>query len=84
MEDLTDRKIQRMSQFLTTDHFTLQGLRSGWPHIANPVPGNRGWGVCAYAGNRASLSDCGTHLAPRNAGARGRALSNAGGARSRG
>lgn len=29
MEDLTDRKIQRMTQFLTTEHFTLQGLRSG-------------------------------------------------------
>jgi hypothetical protein len=29
MEDVTDRKIQRMAQFLTTEHFTLQGLRSG-------------------------------------------------------
>ena len=29
MEDLTDRQIQRMTQFLTTEHFTLQGLRSG-------------------------------------------------------
>jgi len=29
MEDLTDEQIQRMGQFLTTEHFTLQGLRSG-------------------------------------------------------
>jgi len=29
MDDLTDEQIERMGQFLTTEHFTLQGLRSG-------------------------------------------------------
>jgi len=29
MDDLTDRQIQRMTQTLTTEHFTLQGLRGG-------------------------------------------------------
>jgi len=29
MEDLSEQKLQRMTQFLTTEHFTLQGLRSG-------------------------------------------------------
>jgi len=29
MEDLTEEKLQHMTQFLTTEHFTLQGLRSG-------------------------------------------------------
>jgi hypothetical protein len=35
MEDLTDQKIQRMSRFLTTEHFTLQGLRNGTIAEAN-------------------------------------------------
>jgi hypothetical protein len=29
MEDVTEQKLQHMTQFLTTEHFTLQGLRSG-------------------------------------------------------
>jgi hypothetical protein len=35
MEDLTDRDIQRMTQCLTTEHFTLQGLRNGTISEAN-------------------------------------------------
>lgn len=29
MDELTDHKINRMSQFLSTEHFSLQGMRSG-------------------------------------------------------
>jgi hypothetical protein len=29
MEDVTEQNLQHMTQFLTTEHFTLQGLRSG-------------------------------------------------------
>ena len=29
MDDLTDDALDRMSQFLTTEHFTLQGARNG-------------------------------------------------------
>jgi hypothetical protein len=35
MEETTDREIQRMAQFLTTEHFTLQGLRNGTISEAN-------------------------------------------------
>jgi hypothetical protein len=35
MEDITDREIERMAQFLTTEHFTLQGLRNGTISEAN-------------------------------------------------
>jgi hypothetical protein len=29
MKDLSDQKVQRISQYLTTEHFTLQGARNG-------------------------------------------------------
>lgn len=29
IEDLSDQKVQRISQYLTTEHFTLQGARNG-------------------------------------------------------
>ena len=35
MDDLTDKQIQRLGQFLTTEHFTLQGLRNGTISEAN-------------------------------------------------
>lgn len=35
MEGVADRKSQLMAQFLTTEHFTLQGLRSGTISEAN-------------------------------------------------
>jgi hypothetical protein len=35
MQDLPDRTLQRMSQFLTTEHFTLQGARNGTISEAN-------------------------------------------------
>jgi hypothetical protein len=35
MEDITDREIERMARFLTTEHFTLQGLRNGTISEAN-------------------------------------------------
>lgn len=34
-EDLSDQSVQRMSQILTTEHFTLQGARSGTITEAN-------------------------------------------------
>jgi len=35
MDDITERDIQLMTQFLTTEHLTLQGLRSGTISEAN-------------------------------------------------
>jgi hypothetical protein len=35
MEELPDEAVQRMSQFLTTEHFTLQGARNGTIAEAN-------------------------------------------------
>ncbi|MGD8626409.1 MAG: hypothetical protein PVJ34_17855 [Anaerolineae bacterium] len=53
MEDSTDRQIERMAQFLTTEHFTLQGLRNGTISEANGRLGHYlsavGSGVVALA-----------------------------------
>jgi hypothetical protein len=53
MEDLSDRQIERLTQFLTTEHFTLQGLRSGTISEANGRLGHYlsavGSGVVALA-----------------------------------
>lgn len=53
MHDLSDQDIQRMSQFLTTEHFTLQGARSGTISEANGRLGHYlsavGSGVVALA-----------------------------------
>lgn len=35
MQDLSDQSVQRMSQFLTTEHFTLQGARNATISEAN-------------------------------------------------
>jgi hypothetical protein len=35
MKDVTDRQVELMAQFLTTEHFTLQGLRNGTISEAN-------------------------------------------------
>lgn len=53
MQELSDQTIQRMSQFLTTEHFTLQGARSGTTPEANGRLGHYisvvGSGVVALA-----------------------------------
>ncbi len=53
MEDITDRKIERITQILTTEHFTLQGMRNGTISEANGRLGHYlnavGSGVVALA-----------------------------------
>lgn len=53
MDDLSDDQIQRMSQLLTTEHFTLQGARNGTISEANGRLGHYlsavGSGVVALA-----------------------------------
>lgn len=63
MEDLPDRTVERMSQILTTEHFTLQGARSGTIAEANGRLGHYfsavGSGVVALA-FVANVSELGT------------------------
>lgn len=63
MENLPDRTIERMSQILTTEHFTLQGARSGTIAEANGRLGHYfsavGSGVVALA-FVANVSELGT------------------------
>lgn len=61
MAELSDRSIQHMSQFLTTEHFTLQGARNGTISEANGRVGHylstlgSGLVALAFVANTAKL-----------------------------
>lgn len=61
MAELSDRSIQHMSQFLTTEHFTLQGARNGTISEANGRVGHylstlgSGLVALAFVANAAKL-----------------------------